>query len=658
MPDQHKYTVTIAGQDYDVDSPVELTDVQAYHAAKQQIDTRPPAASSLPMGPLGQPKVKSVIDPTGTAPEPDSYWKGAVKGAVDYSSELESGFKDKFGLGSMARGVTGIPGAIVAAGKGLYGAAKDTGSYILAPEETRASMRAGEAKKALSLPGQAIDAAREGATFPAIHTPQAGEAGGEFAGATGGAAAALGLTPKLPGPIGGAVGSRMERVGKMSRWPMQIGGAHQLIAGNPVAGAAMMLAPDVLQSSGRGLQRAVTAPGTLPASTSEMLLQIEQDLKTKVASPADLQQQVDAAQALLVDQRKTARTESDLTDATKLQRQVNRVDALVKKATATQDTTEMAGLSDAEILQKTYPTIKLDTSTNVPRPPAYQAPRTGAPVTPQAGVPFENPDPADALRRQTLAPPPGGQTAAELGARPASNTDPAVERVLAVNQDQGMVDKTGLEPRSKPSGGYEREIAARIAAENAARRVGPSHAESAAAVRAENPQIDAQAAAAQAASGAPVARTPIPDQVERGGFKLSPTASPPSATDAMTQQFEQRMAGKAAAEGASGPAAREKLIQQYVAKGVPRDQLEKVLDARSKSNITGAHTDPTLVLTPDQLAERKIKLQQSLVSEQEQGHLNAGRVSLAQFEDEIKDLPVDEQLARRAERLRNLRGGR
>jgi hypothetical protein len=315
-------------------------------------------------------------------------------------------------------------------------------------------------------------------------------------------------------------------------------------------------------------------------------------------------------------------------------------------------------LSDEELLQKQYPTIKLDTSTNVPRPPAYGAklppPTGGAPVH---AMPFENPDPADALRRQTLVPPPGGQTAAELGTRPASNTSSPVERVLAVNQDQGMVDKTGLEPRSKPSGGYEREIAARIAAENAARRVGPSNAERAAAMRAENPQIDTQAAAAQAASSAPVARTPIPNQVETGGFKLSPTASPPSATDAVTQQFEQRMAGKAVAEGVSGPTAREKLIQQYVAKGVPREQLEKVLDARSKSNITGAHTDPSLVLTPDQIAERKIKLQQSLVSEKEQGHFNAGRVSLAQFENEIKDLPAAEQALRRAERLRNLRGG-
>ena len=629
---QHQYIVTIHGQDYDVSSPTPLTDVQAYQLAKPQSDTDQ-TLDAAPGASGGH--------------SPETYWGGFTKGAKEGIVGGAKGFVK--GVGDVVRHPVNT---VVDQIKGAVGAVADTAQGAVNLYQDPAGTLQTTATSLKGLPQNAIkmlgDAGDKAATDPEGFGRDVGQM---TANTEAGVALAGGLR-FAPKPIARGVGSLAKTIGQQAKWPLRMVGAHQLGSGNPM-GVVTMAIPEQLKKGGEGLQRWGTEAGAAAESPEGVFLQIQQDLRAGTTSPEALQAQADDLQQKLITRRKTAKLPEDITTA---QKEQTRLDGLVKQIKQAAKTTpsEISGLSDEELLQKQYPTIKLDTSTNVPRPPAYQAPRTGAPVTPQAGVG----DPRDIGGGPVSL----AQTATVRGVRPAPNTlatpNSPIERVQAVNQDQGMVDKTGLEPRSKPSGGYEREIAARIAAENAARRVGPSTAERAAAMRAENPQIDAQAAAAQAASGAPVARTPIPDQVERGGFKLSPTASPPSATDAMTQQFEQRMAGKAAAEGASGPAAREKLIQQYVAKGVPRDQLEKVLDARSKSNITGAHTDPTLVLTPDQLAERKIKLQQSLVSEQEQGHLNAGRVSLAQFEDEIKDLPVDEQLARRAERLRNLRGGR
>lgn len=87
---------------------------------------------------------------------------------------------------------------------------------------------------------------------------------------TGGALAGK-LVPIAVKPAARNIGSMVERIGTKGELAMQISGSHQLLAGNPIAGAAMMATPPVLRAVGRKLKDFGADPAMFKADADAML---------------------------------------------------------------------------------------------------------------------------------------------------------------------------------------------------------------------------------------------------------------------------------------------------------------------------------------------------------------------------------------------------
>lgn len=331
MADQHTYIITIDGEDYEVNSPTELTDAQAYQAVKGQHDVEKASA--------GYPPLSTLTDNVATAQS-----KGFLHGATEGAKGLVEGVGHVVAhpIDSAVDLVGSVLGEGAATGKGLYNLVTSlketlTGAYDAI---TGAVKGAPDAVSAMAL---------KAGTDPRGW----GQDVGDLTAKTAIGAALTGSAKYAPKPAAIRLGRIAETVGTEGKWPIRMMGAHQLGSGNPM-GLVTMTLPETMRKGGQGLQRWATEPGALAATPESLFLQTQQEIAEarKSGNPElvkKITDRLDGMQKTLVEQQQNAKLPVDLKAAQSGQ---NRLDQLQAQAAGLQPAEEPAGgLSTAEMSQ-------------------------------------------------------------------------------------------------------------------------------------------------------------------------------------------------------------------------------------------------------------------------------------------------------------------
>lgn len=287
MADQkHEYTVTIDGHDYDIESPTELTDEQAYLAAKQEAD-KPDTSNTSMVGGVARGLLKSPIS--------------LMKGAIDTV---------KAGYNSTVNPSTPLEKTI------------RTTMPILSPV---VPMVEGAINTVKNLPATAKEAIR-------LYQENPGELG-EHIGDIGGQAA-LGMAVGKFGPtslpaISRGAGTVIKNTGKGAGWPIRMAGAHQMTMGNIPVGAAMMALPDAIEAVGTKLIRAGTPAGEALTTPIGRIARIENDLELAARGNAEAltksQSELVKLNSEISDKLTEAKLPEDVKELRKLQKDISKL---------------------------------------------------------------------------------------------------------------------------------------------------------------------------------------------------------------------------------------------------------------------------------------------------------------------------------------------
>lgn len=138
-------------------------------------------------------------------------------------------------------------------------------------------------------------------------------------------------TKLLPKPAARVVGRTMQTIGGRAGFPMRIAGAHQVLSGNPL-GLVTMIAPEGISKGGRALERAGTEEGAAAKMFGGRLLDTEQQVISGKMSPATAMTNIDAMQAELAQELKTAKLPAELKDVQAKQNALNTLRGKIQKA--------------------------------------------------------------------------------------------------------------------------------------------------------------------------------------------------------------------------------------------------------------------------------------------------------------------------------------
>lgn len=268
----YTYTVKIDNHEYDVNSDVELTDEQAYQAAKVEAD---------------KPEAPKVVDPTDVYKLPESLAGNplaeGVRGFLEGSRQGMKGFAEGV-LPGAVHAVTGIPATIGSL-------VRDTGSlagdiHDIVTDEHPLSRLGTELKHGAVNAGQGIADTTSAVLRLAAENPEAyGKQVGDLTGSIEGGLLLGKGGLKLPKPLVRNTGKLLANVGKTARWPLRMVGAHELGSGNPM-GVATMMMPEALTKGGEGLQRLGVDAQAVRASFPYKLSTLERGITKAGADPA------------------------------------------------------------------------------------------------------------------------------------------------------------------------------------------------------------------------------------------------------------------------------------------------------------------------------------------------------------------------------------
>lgn len=234
MPKQTYEVVTDKGTyEIDVDEPKPLA------ASEKSTVTIPkslliPGVGSVPVPGGGQPFDLKEFGSTALDAA-KGYAKGLIPGAVGAVKDLALA---PIGLAKAAIGGVGDIASIEEAYR--------TGG-VEAGRAALTNMLAGASDTVKQKVYDALDLARR--------DPEAfGEKTGELTGAAETGIATVRALPLAPKPVARAVGRSLEKIGGAGGFPLRVAGAHQVLSGNPL-GFATMVMPEAIQKTGQGMIR-------------------------------------------------------------------------------------------------------------------------------------------------------------------------------------------------------------------------------------------------------------------------------------------------------------------------------------------------------------------------------------------------------------------
>lgn len=322
MADEQKfgYEVEIDGHGYSIESPVELSDEQAYAAVKEAHDRR----SSDPRDGILPGIGAGIVD---TALTPISVGKALFEEGRNPSA---LGKATRTFMPMVEPVVPFIEPAMNAVGAGIKHL------WNRGPVQTAKDLYEGYAQD----PEAAVKSATEFAT-QALLTPPAMKG-------------ALRYGPAAVNPVLRGAGKVMEKTGKAGNWALRGAGAAQIGMGSVPSGVATMAAPEILQGAGDKLIRMGTPTGKALQTVEARILKANMDLNRIAAGDTaslDLVgNNINKIQSELADNFSVSKRSADVEALSKHQSSVNELLNRMRKLRKQWDASEAnkARLSAAE----------------------------------------------------------------------------------------------------------------------------------------------------------------------------------------------------------------------------------------------------------------------------------------------------------------------
>ncbi|MEQ1910612.1 MAG: hypothetical protein ABMA15_17460 [Vicinamibacterales bacterium] len=339
---QYTYRITIGDADYEIESAQELTDVQAYQAAKAQVDAEPPQPS------LADKRASRDANIAAQAPVVDQ--------AADVGAAMRRGILDPIREGApltFGKRILRTPKTLYEGAKAVYNDPLGTVASLPGAMLDQARTAGGAIEimrnplgvllDPMSPATQPTETLRQTASDPHRLAQEAGDlVGPAVLGRVLPVTPAAALTATKTAARG--AGRVLESTGKTAAWPLRVAGIHNVLGsgagrkslGQLPIGAALVAAPELVERAGTALRRWGTAPGAASTSPAAQLLSIEAGLngapsasfltqarKTVTGLQDDLARRIEAAKLpedladLLTEQKRLTNISSRLRGTTK-----------------------------------------------------------------------------------------------------------------------------------------------------------------------------------------------------------------------------------------------------------------------------------------------------------------------------------------------------
>jgi hypothetical protein len=222
----------------------------------------------------------STVKPVDLSKEPQTYWGGFAKGALEGSIGGAKGFAKGIVPG-LAHGVADIATLPLSIAKAGANAVVGGIHLVQDPEKTIA----GVGETFSKIPGQIADAYHSAIDLAGRDPEAFGNAVGDMTGRTMVGIAASKAAPLVPRPIARTVGEKLSTYGKKAELPMFLVGGHQIASGNILGGMGTMAVPSLMKGTGTKLSAfGENDPGWSDAIISRFKGEPKNLAKTRVPS--------------------------------------------------------------------------------------------------------------------------------------------------------------------------------------------------------------------------------------------------------------------------------------------------------------------------------------------------------------------------------------